>query len=172
MKKLLFLSVIFFIAFTLFADNSVRVGSITPESTIATGDIGVSATVPNKIFVEIGRNSLIIKDLNYFEAFLTNFQEYTSIVTENSTTVEVRKQIGIHRSKNYVVSSFVFRTNGTGGADSCYLIWKSTDMKWGYNREVVILNNEEVGELLALFNIAKSELRKMNEEIGKLSNKK
>lgn len=172
MKKLLFLSVIFFVTFALFANNSIKVGSITPESTIASGDIRVSATVPDKIFVTVGRNNLIIKDLNYFESFLTSFQEYASIVTENDTTVEVRKQIGMHRTRNYITSSFTFKTNGTGGVESCHLIWRCTDMGYNgnaYNKEIVILNDNEVDELLSLFNEAKSELKRMNEEIEKFN---
>src|SRR6056297_3066321 len=106
MKKILLILIIFFVTFTLFADNSVNVGSINPKSTIATGDIKVSATVPNRIYVKVGNNLLSLRDLNYFEAFLTNFQKYVSTVTENSTTVEVRKQIGIHHTRNYVTSVF------------------------------------------------------------------
>ena len=170
MKKFLLTIVIFFIAFTLSADNSVDVGTITPESTITTGDIKVYASVPDRIYVKVGNNRIAVRDLNYFEAFLTNFQDYVSIVTENNTTVEVRKQIGMHRSRNYVTSVFVFRTNGTGGVDSCFLIWKVSDMGHSggaYHREVVILNEEEVNTLLSYFREAKSELQRMNNEISK-----
>lgn len=176
MKKFLLTVIIFFIAFTVSAvPNSIDVGTITPESTIASGDIKVSAAVPNKIYIKIGSNRIILRDLNYFEAFLTNFQQYVSIVTENNTTVVVRKQIGIHHSRNYMTSSFAFRTNGSGGADSCYLIWYVSDMGHGggaYHREVVILNNEEVDTLLSYFREAKSELQRMNNEISKFQSEK
>ena len=67
-----------------------------------------------------------------------------------------------------MVSSFVLRTNGTGGLESCFLVWRIEDGTT-YNQEIVILNNEEVDTLLTYFNEAKRELNRMNSEIKKFS---
>lgn len=176
MKKFLLTLTIFFIIFSAFAQNpnSISVGQLTPESEVATARVSVSASVPDKVFIKVGGIRIDIKDKNYFEGFLSNFQKYVSIVVQNDTTVVVRKQLGFHRSRNFITSIFIFRTNGTGGEDSCYLIWKVSDMAHNggaIGREVIILNNEEVETLISFFTEAKSELKRMNEEIEKFGSK-
>ena len=90
MKKV-FLLILLLISTSIFATpNFVNIGTIVPSSSI-TRDVKVSVFAPNRIWVRVGDNNISIVDLDYFEAFLTNFKWYTSVVVDENTTVVIRK---------------------------------------------------------------------------------
>lgn len=172
MKKLL-LIVLALVTTSLYADptsNYREVGSFTTNNNIKV-TVGVDMRRITKIVFQ-GKHVLHLDTdalANFGVMLDINMTMIDAVVSNNTDVIFLRNTDRFNYNLYKTVMSY-FRTNGTGGEDSCYVEFRFILNTAGFETTKIVLQAADIRQLQQLISEAESEASNITEQLAILQN--